>query len=580
VHEIPHETTYRAVFQSVPTLTWAYTSGLKVDARKSTHFQFAAGRHASLLTLVVAHELGMPTSATVFGGAVASGRQLIVDYLYTRHHCPMAYDICFSPAKKGDVRMLKYLKQRGCELRASLAMRAAPAGHLDTMKYLYSEGCTWLHDTHVVGYAARSGNLEMVSERNVLNAFDIVWSTKTTAHLPCACEQVQWLLQNGIAPLNTDSMAGAARGGSLAVCEYLLSRQCPIDADVFMEAAASHYFHILEWLYEHECPMESGACTAAVYARHSDVLCWLYEYGCQGDADTCYAAACSHQLDTLRWLHERGCPWDAKACRGAGYNGALDTLRYLHENGCPWDAVAVCEAGALHGHLDVVRYVHEQGCTLAASVSKGAAGGGHLSTLRYLHEQGCPWSSDACAEAARGGHLKVLRYLHEQGCSWDAAACNEAAYSSQLETVRYLHEHGCPWDAVRACELAAASGSVDIIKYIVEQDSLVFTAAQLTKMLNATGPNDELEAAQWLRQQGAQWPAVLVYNNHHWEHSTTWAWHGETLEWARQQGCTSSTNYNVSRCLLLSKLPVYCISHCHYYMQHSTLTSLVHCCHS
>jgi hypothetical protein len=42
-------------------------------------------------------------------------------------------------------------------------MRAAPAGHLDTMKYLRSEGCSWLHDSTVVGWAAESGNLELVS---------------------------------------------------------------------------------------------------------------------------------------------------------------------------------------------------------------------------------------------------------------------------------------------------------------------------------------------------------------------------------------------------------------------------------
>jgi hypothetical protein len=163
VHEVPRETAYSAMFQSVAMLTWAYTSGLRIDASRHPNLQFAAGRHASLLTLEVAHELGMPMTATVFAGAVASGREALVDHLYTIHHCPMAYDIGFSPAKKGNISMLKYLKARGLELQPCLAMRAAPAGHLDTMKYLHSEGCTWLHDSCVVGWAAQSGNLEMVS---------------------------------------------------------------------------------------------------------------------------------------------------------------------------------------------------------------------------------------------------------------------------------------------------------------------------------------------------------------------------------------------------------------------------------
>jgi hypothetical protein len=164
------ETTFHAVFQSVATLTWACTSGLKLDDCKPVQFrrlQFAAGRHASLPTLVAAHELGLPMSANVFAGAVASGRELTVDYLYTTHHCPMASDIGYSPAKKGNISMLRYLKQRGFELvGVGLCCRAAIAGHLETMKYLRSEGCTWRDDNRIVGSAARSGNLEMVSSYN------------------------------------------------------------------------------------------------------------------------------------------------------------------------------------------------------------------------------------------------------------------------------------------------------------------------------------------------------------------------------------------------------------------------------
>jgi hypothetical protein len=163
VHEVPRETAYSAVFQSVATLTWAYTSGLKLDDPKQSCLQYAAGRHASLLTLVVAHEFGLPMSGQVLAGAVASGREPIVDFLYTTHHCPVTYDIASSPAKKGNISMLRYLKQRGCELRASLAYKAALAGHLHIIKYLSSEGCAWLDDGRVVADAAQSGNLEMVS---------------------------------------------------------------------------------------------------------------------------------------------------------------------------------------------------------------------------------------------------------------------------------------------------------------------------------------------------------------------------------------------------------------------------------
>ena len=68
VSEAPHETWYRTAFASVATLTWAYTSALTVDVPRIRQLQFAASRHASMLVLAVAHELGMPMSAKVFAG--------------------------------------------------------------------------------------------------------------------------------------------------------------------------------------------------------------------------------------------------------------------------------------------------------------------------------------------------------------------------------------------------------------------------------------------------------------------------------------------------------------------------------
>jgi hypothetical protein len=174
----------------------------------------------------------------------------------------------------------------------------------------------------------------------------------------------------------------------------------------------------------------------------------------------------------------------------------------------------------------------------------------------------------------------VLRYLRELGCPWDAAACNDAAFYSQLEALRYMHEEGCPWDAVRACELAAGSGSLDIIKYTVEKNNLVLTAAQLTNMLNAAGRNGELETAKWLRLQGAQWPTVLMYNSHLDQHAHAWSWRSETVAWAREQGCTSSISHNVSNCLLFMSLAYYYRSHCRQvHMLYITLASIL-CCKS
>jgi hypothetical protein len=256
-------------------------------------------------------------------------------------------------------------------------------------------------------------------------------------------------------------------------------------------------------------------------------------------------------LTTTSLIPCASCPWEARACAAAAshvsFHKSLEILKFLHENGCPWDAQAP-KAACYDRSLTTVRYLHEQGCPFDTSAFAAAACVSHLDILSYMHEHGKPWDATACTEAAGRGHLDALRYLDEHGCPHDGlAACNAAARGGHINTLRYMHELSWPWDAVRACEMAAVSGSVDMIKYIVEQDSLVLTAAQLTKMLNAAGQFSKLGAAQWLRQEGAQWPAALIYNDHYspqW--SRAYSWHGDTLAWAREQGCTSSIDMNVS----------------------------------
>jgi hypothetical protein len=43
---------------------------------------------------------------------------------------------------------------------------------------------------------------------------------------------------------------------------------------------------------------------------------------------------------------------------------------------------------------------------------------------------------------------------------------------------------------------------------------------------------DVTTACQWLRQRGAQWPAVLQYNEDKWEEPL--------VQWARTEGCASA----------------------------------------
>jgi hypothetical protein len=89
--------------------------------------------------------------------------------------------------------------------------------------------------------------------------------------------------------------------------------------------------------------------------------------------------------------------------------------------------------------------------------------------------------------------------------------------------------------------LVAQGGSVEALKYLQQQGS-VFTPLRLTHMLNVAGAHNQLAAAQRLRKQGAEWPDALCFFEGIIWHDGPLEWSGDTLAWARAEGCTSPTS--------------------------------------
>jgi Ankyrin repeats (3 copies) len=211
------------------------------------------------------------------------------------------------------------------------------------------------------------------------------------------------------------------------------------------------------------------------------------------------------------------------------------------------DASTMADAAA-GGHIPCMEHLITRQCPRDASACTAAVYSQNMNTLRWLRERKFPWDAAACARAAGSNQLAVLQYLLEQGCDCDATACTAAARGGHLGLLRYLHSRGCPWEAGTACEKAATSGSLDVIKYILEHEPVPLTPAQLSEVLNAAGRYNQLPTAQWLRQQhGAQFPELLVYKDRYdARNSSTAGWHFETLDWARSEGCTASNDLKVS----------------------------------
>jgi hypothetical protein len=117
--------------------------------------------------------------------------------------------------------------------------------------------------------------------------------------------------------------------------------------------------------------------------------------------------------------------------------------------------------------------------------------------------------------------------------------CDYAASGGHVDLLRWLHETGCPWGFTYRCRHVARDGIIDILLYLQQQSDGTYWNELLTDMLNKAGCNNQLEAAKWLRQQGAEWPdnadplgqwgMPLAVDN----------WCGDTLAWARAEGCTN-----------------------------------------
>jgi hypothetical protein len=106
-----------------------------------------------------------------------------------------------------------------------------------------------------------------------------------------------------------------------------------------------------------------------------------------------------------------------------------------------------------------------------------------------------------------------------------------AALTGHVAAVKWLCEHGCPLEELQLYVAAAIAGDVKILDYLVER-GCELDADILTAMLNVAGASEQLAAAQWCRQRGAEWPARLVCDT---------PWEGDTLAWARAEGCTAPT---------------------------------------
>jgi hypothetical protein len=325
-------------------------------------------------------------------------------------------------------------------------------------------------------------------------------------------------------------------------CEYAAGRHADIDTLAAAQELGMQYsnatlygaasaVHKLAWLYAMCGPQHSSTtgavATHAARAGSITALIWLKcTQGCVFDKYTCLAAAEGNQLPALQNLHSEGCCWDVSVLSAAAVNGAFELLRWAVEQGCPWQNFDCDRDG---------NFVLAADPNMSLTDILGdAAYGGNIELLEWVKQQQpqLHYDDSVMCGAARGGHVVMCEHLRSNGCEWSSGACETAASCDHVDALHWLRESGCPFDAAAVAVAAADWGTgVEVMAYLLAEGLL--TGALLTEMLKYAGAMDKLAVVQWLRQQGAEWPAVLR------NEELPQSWHSATLAWARAEGCTS-----------------------------------------
>jgi hypothetical protein len=256
---------------------------------------------------------------------------------------------------------------------------------------------------------------------------------------------------------------------------------------------------------------------------------------------TMHECALCNKLTVMQILRAEGCAWDRFVCTAAAGRGYFEMLRWAREHGCEWDHFHIHHIAASKGNIEMTAWVKQQ--LLMTAQAK-------------IHQQPDIFTSDAiyfgdafCAAAAHG-HTAMCAYLHAEQTPWHPFTCCAAAEGAQLDTLIWLREHGCPCSR-HVIYAAADGGSIEIMAYL-QAEGFIESARDLQSMLQNAGAginvsdqngtfytnpppynNSKLAAAQWLRQQGADWPDELS----HALDGRPWA--DDMIAWARAEGCTS-----------------------------------------
>jgi hypothetical protein len=249
-------------------------------------------------------------------------------------------------------------------------------------------------------------------------------------------------------------------------------------------------------------------------------------------------AVMSDDLDKLQWLHSvlkvPFCIESSKMAASCGDIIILDWLYKIHVS----DSASTSREASAHS-ASGTQLLHAKERKWHDDVCHSAIAAGHLNVLQWHREHDLVFSMTKAIQcAARFGRINILNWLMQQeGARLGVDVMNAAAQGGQLHMCQHLRNLRCALKTLEMAKGAGCNGSIPMMTYILQIPEAALSHALFTQhMLLYAGAHGHLAAAEWLREQGAEWPTTLgIYDDAREKVN----WSGDVLEWARDEGCTS-----------------------------------------
>jgi hypothetical protein len=312
--------------------------------------------------------------------------------------------------------------------------------------------------------------------------------------------------------LSSHVVAGAVLSADTGKVSWLLQQQhCRVPYDVADYAARSGSLSMVQWLQQklgESLVITFSAVAMAHAAGHEHIAAYI-ERELGGDS-SCMDRACaiaikSNDLSRLMWLHALGFP--------LGEESELSA------------AAQQCTCPKLLTWL-----AHVQGSADYARLAKVCAANPERAMLR----------------AVQLGQLSVCASLRST-CTLSIKLVAAAVGNRDVVTLRWLLQQGCPYSDRALLHSIVEQGDVPVLECLVDS-AVRSSSALLTSLLTAAVQNDRLAAAQFLRQQGAQWPFLVSKVAHN--ATAQWALADKRIQ--QQQMCAQQRHDAGKRVLRMS----------------------------